>query len=113
MTSRPPRTAKKPNGSLKLFVWGVNPQICSKRGWRLGDVIPFGVVAYLQEAAFTPGELLAEADLINYTMGASEKDEEEAIREVVDFSTTASRQTARLVRPALRGALMGLEIGTS
>ena len=34
----------------------------------------------------TPGELLADAELINYTMGASEKDEEEAIREAVDFS---------------------------
>jgi len=41
----------------------------------------------------TPGELLADADLIHYTMGAFEKDEEEAIRKAVDFSTTARRQT--------------------
>ncbi len=52
----------------------------------------FGVVACLQEVAITPGELLADADLIHYTMGASEKDEEEAIRKAVDFSTTARRQ---------------------
>ena len=37
--------------------------------------------------------LLADADLIHYTMGASEKDAEEAIRKAVDFSTTARRQT--------------------
>jgi len=36
---------------------------------------------------------MADADLIHYTMGASEKDEEEAIGKAVDFSTTASRQT--------------------
>ena len=39
----------------------------------------FGVVACVQEVRVTPGELLAGADLIDYTMGASEKDEEEAI----------------------------------
>jgi hypothetical protein len=38
------------------------------------------VVACVQEVAVTPGELLAGADLIHYTMGASEEDEEEAIR---------------------------------
>jgi len=47
----------------------------------------------VQEVAVTPGELLADADLIHYTVGASEKDEEEAIRKAVDFSTTARRQT--------------------
>ena len=47
----------------------------------------------MQEVAVTPGELLADADLIHYTMGASEKDEEEAIRKAVDFSTIARRQT--------------------
>ena len=47
----------------------------------------------MQEVAVTPGELLADADLIYYTMGASGKDEEEAIRKAVDFSTTARRQT--------------------
>ena len=41
----------------------------------------------------TPGELLADADLIHYTMGASEKDEDEAIGKSLDFSTTARRQT--------------------
>ena len=47
----------------------------------------------MQEVALTPGELLADADLIHYRMGASEKDDEEAIRKAVDFSTTARRQT--------------------
>jgi hypothetical protein len=86
------------------------PEIRPKRGWRLGGVGKFGVVACVQEAAVTPGELLADADLIHYTRGASEKDEEEAIRKAVDFSTTARR---RLVRPTLRGALLGKENGTS
>ena len=36
---------------------------------------------------------VADADLIHYTVGASEKDEEEAIRKAVDFSTTARRTT--------------------
>ena len=59
----------------------------------MGGVGTFGVVACVQEVAVTPGELLADADLIHYTLGASEKDEEEAIRKAVDFSTTARRQT--------------------
>ena len=59
----------------------------------MGGVVPFGVVTCVQEVTVTPGELLADADLIHYTMSASEKDEEEAIRKVVDFSTTARRQT--------------------
>jgi hypothetical protein len=60
----------------------------------LGGVGTFGVViACVQEVAVTPGELLADADLIHSRMGASEKDEEEAIRKAVDFSTTARRQT--------------------
>jgi hypothetical protein len=58
----------------------------------LGGVGTFGVVACVQEVAVTPGELLADADHIHYRMGASEKDEEEAIRKAVDFSTTARRQ---------------------
>jgi hypothetical protein len=48
----------------------------------------------VQEVAVTPGELLADADLIHYTLGASEKEEEGAIRKAVDFCTTA-----RLTRP--------------
>ena len=59
----------------------------------MGGAGMFGVVACMQELAVTPGELLADADLIYYTMGASEKDEEEAIRKAVDFSTTTRRQT--------------------
>ena len=59
----------------------------------MGGVGTFGVVACAQELAVTPGELLADADLIHYTVGASEKNEEEAIRMAVDFSTTARRQT--------------------
>ena len=57
----------------------------------MGGVGTFGVVARVQEVAVTPGELLADADLIHYTVGASEKDEE-AIRKALDFSTTARRQ---------------------
>ena len=57
----------------------------------MGGVGAFGVVACVQEVTVTPGELLA--DLIHYDMGAAEKDEEEAIRKAVDFSTTARRQT--------------------
>ena len=43
----------------------------------MGEVGTFEVVGWVQEAAVTPGELLADADLIHYTMGASEKDEEQ------------------------------------
>jgi hypothetical protein len=50
----------------------------------LGGVGTFGVVACVQEVTVTPGELLADAVLIHYTMGASEKDEEEAIRKASD-----------------------------
>jgi hypothetical protein len=53
----------------------------------------FGVVACVQEVAVTPGDLLADADLIHYTVGASKKDEEKAIRKAVYFSTTARRET--------------------
>ena len=68
-------------GHFWQFRWKrVKPEICPKRGWRLGGVGTFGVVACMQEVAVTPGELLADAYLIHYTMGASEKDEEEAIR---------------------------------
>jgi hypothetical protein len=66
---------------------GVRPEICPKRGWRLDGVGTFGVVACVQEVTVTPGESLADADLIHYTMGVSEKDEEEAIRKAVDFAT--------------------------
>ena len=58
----------------------------------MGGVAKFGVVACVQDVAVTPGELLADADLIHYTLGASEK-EAAASGKVVDFSTTASRQT--------------------
>jgi hypothetical protein len=37
--------------------------------------------------------LLADADIIHYTLGASEMDEEEAIRKAVDFFATARPQT--------------------
>jgi hypothetical protein len=49
----------------------------------------------VQELAVTPGELLADADLIHYTMGASEKDEEGATRKAVDFSTTEPQGVKR------------------
>jgi hypothetical protein len=54
----------------------------------LGGVGTFGVVACVQEVTVTPGELLADADLIHYTTGASEQDEEEAIRKAADRQTT-------------------------
>jgi len=57
----------------------------------LGGVGAFGVVACVQEVTVTPGELLADAELIHYDMGASEEDVEEAVRKAVDFSTTARR----------------------
>jgi len=50
----------------------------------LGDAGTFGVVACVQEVAVTPSELLADADLLQYTMVASEKAEEEAIRKASD-----------------------------
>ena len=59
----------------------------------MGGVGASGVVACVEEVTVTPGELLADAELIHCTLGASEKDEEEAIRKAVDFSTTARRQT--------------------
>ena len=59
----------------------------------MGRVGTLGVVACAQEVAVTPGELLAAADLVDYTTGASEKDEDEATRKAVDFSRTARRQT--------------------
>ena len=46
-----------------------------------GGVGTFGVVACVQEVAVTPGELVADADLVDYTMCASERDEDEAIQE--------------------------------
>jgi hypothetical protein len=39
-------------------------------------------------------DVAGDADLIHYTLGASEKEEEGAIRKAVDFCTTA-----RLTRP--------------
>ena len=40
----------------------------------MGGVGTFGVVACVEQVAVTPGELLADADLIHYTLGASEKE---------------------------------------
>jgi hypothetical protein len=59
----------------------------------LGGFGTFGVVACVQEVAVAPGELLADADLIHYDMGASWKDEGEATRKAVNFSTTSRHQT--------------------
>ena len=57
----------------------------------MGVVGTFGVVACVQEVAVPPGKLLADADLIHYTLGASEKDEE-ATRKAVDFSKTLAHR---------------------
>jgi len=59
----------------------------------LGGIGTFGVVACVQEVTVTCGGLPADADPIHYIMGASKKDEEEAIRTAANFSTTARRQT--------------------
>ena len=59
----------------------------------MGGVGRFGVVACVQEVTVTPGELLADADLIHCARGASERAEEEAVRKAVDFSTTARRRS--------------------
>jgi hypothetical protein len=56
----------------------------------------------VQEVAVTPGELLADAGLIHYTMGAAEKAEEEAIRKAVNFLYNRKASDRRLVRPTLR-----------
>ena len=40
----------------------------------MSGVGAFRVFACVQEVAVTSGELLADADLIHYDMGASEKD---------------------------------------
>ena len=65
----------------------------------MGVVGKFGVVACVQEVAVTPGELPADADLIHYTMGASEKDEEEAIRKGGGFLQNRKASDGGLVRP--------------
>jgi hypothetical protein len=65
----------------------------------LGGVGTFGVVACVQEVAVTPGELLADADLIHHTMGASEKDEEEAIRKGGGLLHKRKASDGGLVRP--------------
>ena len=41
----------------------------------MGGVGTFEAIACVQEVAVMPGELLADADLIHYTVGASEKDD--------------------------------------
>ncbi len=46
----------------------------------MGGVGTFRVVGCVQEVTVTPGELLADADLIHYTVGASEKDEGTRLR---------------------------------
>jgi hypothetical protein len=78
----------------------------------LGGVGTFGVVACVREVAVTPGVLLDDADLIHNTMGASEKDEEEVIRMAVTGDQWKAGVSRRLVRPALRWAPLGKEIGT-
>ena len=58
----------------------------------MGSVGTFGLFACVQEVTVAQGELLSDADFIHYALGASEKDEAEAIRKAVDFSTAARRQ---------------------
>ena len=69
----------------------------------MGGVGAFGIVACVQEVTVTPGELLADADLIHYTMGASEKDEEEAIRKASDGRSRSPKQKPRNTRNTPKG----------
>jgi hypothetical protein len=48
---------------------------------------------------------------IRYTVGASEKDEEEAIRKAVDFSTTARRQTVDWSAPPCEARFWDWKLG--
>src|ERR1035437_7572611 len=74
----------------------------------------------------TPGELPANADLVHYTMGAREMRSAEwrmrnaewscptyALARLSPQGGNRKESDGRLVRPTLRGALLGLEIGTS
>ena len=91
----------------------------------MGGVVPFGVVACVQEVAVTPDELLAGADLIHYTMGArkcgvrnGECGMQNSLAQPMPWLAYAQggnrkASDGRLVRPTLRSALLGLEIGTS
>ena len=58
----------------------------------------FGVVAWVQELTVTPGEWPADADLIHYTMGASEKAEEQATRK-----PQPRRRTRRILSVQIAG----------
>ena len=64
----------------------------------MGGVGTFGVVACVQEVAVTPGELLADADLVHYTMGASDKDDEKESRKA-----QPRRRTRRILSVQIAG----------
>ena len=67
----------------------------------MGGVVPFGVVTCVQEVTVTPGELLADADFFQYTMGASEKDEEEVNHSGELHRETAEQRANRIISPEL------------
>jgi hypothetical protein len=73
----------------------------------LGGVGTFGVVACVQEVAVTPGELLADADLIHYTLGASEP------VSVLTFDTFEQRAEGGAERLKAGGPYREAEIGRS
>jgi hypothetical protein len=77
----------------------------------LGGVATLGVVACVQKVAVTPGELLTDTGLIYYTVSASEKDEEEAIRKAVDFSASARRQTVDWSGPPCEARFWDWKLG--
>ena len=77
----------------------------------MGGVGTFGVIACVQEVAVTTGELLADADLIHYTVGASEKDEEGAIRKVVDRRSYSAIGREQQRREDAKKALANGELG--
>ena len=77
----------------------------------MGGVGTFGFVACVQEVAVTPGELLAGADLIHYTRGASEKDEEEAIWKAVDRRSYSAIGREQQRREDAKKALANGELG--
>jgi hypothetical protein len=76
----------------------------------LGRVGTFGVVACVQEAVAKPGDLLAAADPIHYTMGASEKDEERSMRLLLRESGSEELKPfarANQLRRGIFGPLLG------
>ena len=67
---------------LSCMESGQNQRFASRGAGAWAALARSGWLPACKKWQVTPGELLADADLIGYTMGASEKDEEEAIRAI-------------------------------